>query len=107
MENIFDFSKMDKKNVQFPIIKKVLTDEKFYLDKKNLWSQFKRNNFIFNMIIFYKKVLRGFFCPLFRGQWMTFLPQKNPKNFAVKFVTLNRLIKKTTLGISQPINTRR
>jgi hypothetical protein len=34
MENIFDFSKMDKKNVQFPIIKKVLTDEKFYLDKK-------------------------------------------------------------------------
>jgi hypothetical protein len=96
MDFFFDFSKMDKKNVQFSIIQKVLTEENFYLDKKNLSSQFKRNIFIFNTIFFYKKELRGFFCPLFRGQWMTFLPQKNPKNFAAKFVTLNHVIKKTT-----------
>ena len=31
-EKYFDFSKLDKKNVQNPIVKTLLTDEKFCLD---------------------------------------------------------------------------
>jgi hypothetical protein len=41
-EKYFDFSKMDKKNVQNRNTKNTLTDEKFCLDRKNLWCHFKR-----------------------------------------------------------------
>ena len=34
-EKYFEKSKMDKKNVQIWKVKILLTDEKFYLDKKN------------------------------------------------------------------------
>jgi len=34
-EKCFNFLKMDKKNVQIWKVKILLTDEKFYLDKKN------------------------------------------------------------------------
>jgi hypothetical protein len=40
-EKYFDFLKMDKKNVQNPIAKKVLTDRKFPYDSKKLSSQNK------------------------------------------------------------------
>jgi len=43
-EKYFSFSKMDKKNVQNWIVKTLLTDEKFCLDKKKLSSQIKRKN---------------------------------------------------------------
>ena len=39
-EKYFDFSKMDKKNVQNRYVKTLLTDEIFCLDKRNLSSQF-------------------------------------------------------------------
>jgi len=39
-EKYFNFLKMDKKNVQNRIVKNTLTDEKFCLDKENLWSHF-------------------------------------------------------------------
>ena len=41
-EKYFNFSKMDKKNVQNDFVKNTLTDEKFCLDKKKLSSQIKR-----------------------------------------------------------------
>jgi len=41
-EKYFDFSKMDKKNVQNGIAENLLTDEKFCLDRENLSSQIKR-----------------------------------------------------------------
>ena len=37
-EKYFNFLKMDKKNVQNDFVKNTLTDEKFCLDKKKLWS---------------------------------------------------------------------
>ena len=42
IEKYFNFSKMDKKNVQNWIVKTLLTEKKFCLDKKNLSSQIKR-----------------------------------------------------------------
>jgi hypothetical protein len=36
-EKYFDFSKMDKKNVQNRYVKKSLTDEKFCLENEKLW----------------------------------------------------------------------
>ena len=43
-EKYFNFFKMDKKNVQNRIAKKVLTDKNFCLDNENLWSQIKPEN---------------------------------------------------------------
>jgi len=45
-QKYFDFSKMDKKNVQKWKVKKLLTDKKFCLDIENLWSHFKPEIFI-------------------------------------------------------------
>ena len=45
-QKYFGFSKMDKKNVQNRIAKKVLTDENFCLDSENLWCHFKPEIFI-------------------------------------------------------------
>jgi len=42
IEKYFNFSKMDKKNVQNWIVKTLLTEKKFCLDKKKLSSQIKR-----------------------------------------------------------------
>ena len=64
-EKYFNFSKMDKKNVQNDFVKNTLTDEKFCLDKKILSSQIKRNIKNFMMIFFYifcGKVFRNFSC---------------------------------------------
>jgi len=44
---------MDKKNVQIWNVQNTLTDENFYLDKENLWSQIKPNIFNFITIFFY------------------------------------------------------
>jgi hypothetical protein len=41
-QKYFDFSKMDKKNVQNRIVKTLLTDEIFCHDVENLWCQIKR-----------------------------------------------------------------
>ena len=41
-EKYFNFLKMDKKNVQNWIVKTLLTEKKFCLDKKKLSSQIKR-----------------------------------------------------------------
>ena len=49
-EKYFDFLKMDKKNVKNGKAKILLTDEKFCLDTKNLWCQFKRKKYFFLMI---------------------------------------------------------
>ena len=43
-EKYFDFSKMDKKNVQNGKAKILLTDEKFCLDVEKLSSQIKPEN---------------------------------------------------------------
>jgi hypothetical protein len=47
---------MDKKNVQNEIVKILLTDENFCLDKKKLSSQIKRNIKNFMVIIFFVKI---------------------------------------------------
>jgi len=65
IEKYFNFLKMDKKNVQNGIVKNVLTDEKFCLDKKNLSSQIKRNKKIlwsYFFIFFAEKYLGTFSC---------------------------------------------
>ena len=51
-EKYFNFSKMDKKNVQNWIVKTLLTEKKICLDKKNLSSQIKRKYFFYEHIFF-------------------------------------------------------
>ena len=52
-EKYFNFLKMDKKNVQNRIVKILLTEKNFRLDKKKLSSQIKRNIKNFMVIFFY------------------------------------------------------
>jgi len=40
-QKYFNFSKMDKKNVQNGIAENTLTEKNFCLDSEKLWSQFK------------------------------------------------------------------
>jgi hypothetical protein len=65
IEKYFNFLKMDKKNVQNEIVKILLTDENFCLDKKKLSSQIKLNKKIlwsYFFIFFAEKYLGTFSC---------------------------------------------
>ena len=67
-QKYFDFSKMDKKNVQNREVKNVLTDEKFCLDIEKLWSQIKPKK-IFCDDIFFEKKLKNIFSMEINGNF--------------------------------------